>query len=115
MYQQAARKTIYLLETICVLPSTGLSELVLPAMHVIEIGFLFNEAPLVHVGFYRDNETLNDATKKAIFLGIHGMLSEIFSDNQLNKMQFEAYTVLFQIAIAIYRRNDENRLFNDPV
>ncbi|MFX0100786.1 MAG: hypothetical protein ACFFCS_14515 [Candidatus Hodarchaeota archaeon] len=63
-------------------------------MYIVEIGILYNQAPLVNVGFYRKNEVLSDRIKNQIFLAIFNMFSEIFRDN-LRKLKMDDYTVLF--------------------
>jgi hypothetical protein len=63
-------------------------------MYIVEIGILYNQAPLVNVGFYRKNEMLSDKMKNQIFLAIFNMFSEIFRDN-LKKLIMDEYTVLF--------------------
>lgn len=61
----------------------------------MEIGILFKEKPLIDVGFYRKNEALTENTKKKIFIGIYSMISEIFKNQVLRKVDLNEYTVLF--------------------
>ncbi|MHA1683660.1 MAG: hypothetical protein ACTSUE_22170 [Promethearchaeota archaeon] len=63
-------------------------------MHLVESGILFQEHPLVRIGFYRHNEALNEEKTKKIFSGIFGMISEIFND-RLQILEFGKYTTFF--------------------
>nr|MDO8119192.1 hypothetical protein [Candidatus Sigynarchaeota archaeon] len=64
-------------------------------MFVVEIGILHREKSLVHVGFYRRNEALSDATKDQIISGIYSIVPEIFRDHVLKRLNIAKYTILF--------------------
>ncbi len=64
-------------------------------MFVVEIGVLHHEKSLVHVGFYRRDEALNDISKDQIISGIYSIVPEIFKDHILKRVNIAKYTILF--------------------
>lgn len=63
-------------------------------MYIVEIGLILGDEPLLESKYYRDQENLNEETKKRLFSAMQNLVGEIFND-QLETVKIEEYAILF--------------------